>query len=182
MLFLPRVLSFTGSDALLGAGVPVCLQHCATSALLCLEPHTYPNEFGADRELSFKTVKSNGKKLLLVHEAQGELSALLPPTQPLENQFRFVVGSTVKELPLPKCARVCVHGTECMLYQSNRAPACRRQLWQRAYRTQFDGSHELQLAGQTRSRSTTHWRASTRRCCDPALATLASVKSCCAWT
>jgi hypothetical protein len=86
------------------AGVPVCLQHCATSALLCLESHTYPNEFGAEREVAFHTVHGNGKQLLLVHERDGELSATLPRAQPAANQFRFVVGSAVRELPPPPCA------------------------------------------------------------------------------
>ena len=90
------------------AGAPVCLQHCATSALLCLEAAKYPNEFGSERELSFKTVRPNGKKLLLVHEQHGNLTGTLASKQPAANQFCFVVGSTVQELPAPKCAHPCV--------------------------------------------------------------------------
>ena len=87
----------------MAAGAPICLQHCATSALLCLESCKYGNDFGAERELSCKTLTGTGKKMLLVHEAQGELTATIPAPRPEANQFCFVVGETVKQLPEPEC-------------------------------------------------------------------------------
>jgi hypothetical protein len=102
-----------GIDVL--AGVPICLKHCATNALLCLEGTSYPNEFGTEREVSFKTMHSNGKKLLLVHERNGELTSTLPGKQPAANQFRFVVGSTVDQLPVLECVprHFVVHFAAC---------------------------------------------------------------------
>ena len=38
------------------AHVPLCIQHCATSALMHLTDALYPNEFAGDRELTFHTL------------------------------------------------------------------------------------------------------------------------------
>lgn len=86
------------------AGVPLCLQHCATNALLCLEAAACPNEFGTERELSCRTVHGNGKKLVLCHEARGALTDTLPTAPAQANHFRFVVGDAEARLPQPECA------------------------------------------------------------------------------
>ena len=81
------------------AHVPLCIQHCATSALLHLTDTSYPNEFAADRELTFHTTRSCGKKALLHHENCGHLTGTIPSKHSGPNFFVFLTGSKVEELP-----------------------------------------------------------------------------------
>jgi hypothetical protein len=84
------------------AGVPLCIQHCSTHAMLCLEGAVHHNEFGSERELSCRVVHSNGRKLILCHEQAGKLTNTLPSHPAEANHFHFVVGTTVGQLPEPE--------------------------------------------------------------------------------
>ena len=81
------------------AHVPLCIQHCATSALMHLTDAPYPNEFVGDRELTFHTTRSSGKKALLHHENRGQLTGTIPSKHADPNFFVFLIGSTIEELP-----------------------------------------------------------------------------------
>lgn len=81
------------------AHVPLCIQHCATSALMNLTDASYPNEFAGDRELTFHTTRSKGKKALLHHENRGHLTGTIPSKHSDPNFFVFLTGSRVQELP-----------------------------------------------------------------------------------
>jgi hypothetical protein len=83
------------------AHAPLCIQHCATGALLHLTDALYPNEFAADRELTFHTTRTSGKKAHLHHERRGELTSTIPSKHSDPNFFVFLTGSTVHELPSP---------------------------------------------------------------------------------
>jgi hypothetical protein len=85
------------------AHVPLCIQHCATSALLHLTDASYPNEFVSDKELTFNTTRSSGKKALLHHENRGQLTGTIPSKHSDPNFFVFLIGSTVQELPTAMC-------------------------------------------------------------------------------
>lgn len=81
------------------AGVPIALLHCATACLLCLEPDAYPNDFGTEREVSFHNTKGNSKKMMLIHEMHGNLTATIAKAETQQNFWRFLLGTTVAELP-----------------------------------------------------------------------------------
>lgn len=87
------------------AHVPLCIQHCATNALMHLTDASYPNEFAGDRELTFHTTRSSGKKALLHHENRGQLTSTIPSKHADPNFFVFLIGSKVEELPSATYAR-----------------------------------------------------------------------------
>lgn len=89
------------------AHVPLCIQHCATSALMNLTDASYPNEFAADRELTFHTTRSSGKKALLHHENRGNLTGTIASKHSDPNFFVFLTGSKIEELPSAMYGSFC---------------------------------------------------------------------------